>query len=73
MTKKTVDIEYTQIVVDRQALLDVVRALDMGGPTDRLPRAIDKLREPFFTDEYSSGQARTDGTMNTYDLGAPGP
>jgi hypothetical protein len=56
-----------QIVVERQALLDVVRALDLGVTMgNRLPAAMDSLREPFFTDEMSSGKARTDNSMNSY-------
>ena len=55
------------IEVDRQALLDVVRALDIGAAHDRLPRAMDALREPFFADEISSGTARTDGSLNSYE------
>jgi hypothetical protein len=33
---------------------------------NRLPAAMDSLREPFFTDEMSSGKARTDNSMNSY-------
>jgi hypothetical protein len=55
-----------QIVVKRQALLDVVRALELGITDNRLPAAMDSLREPFFTDEVSSGKARTDNSMNSY-------
>lgn len=58
-----------QISIDRQALLDVVRALDIGANTERVPKALDALREPFFVDEITSGVARTDGSMNRYDLG----
>ncbi len=57
----------TTITVDRQALLDVVRALDLGATNGRLPNALDILREPFFPDEFSSGTARTDGKVNSYD------
>lgn len=55
------------ITVDRQALLDVVRALDIGVSQERLPGALDALREPFFQDEISSGTARTDGALNSYE------
>lgn len=63
---RNVTITADQIVVDRQALLDIVRGLDCGLTTCRLPGALDLLREPFFQDEISSGQARTDFTRNTY-------
>lgn len=63
---RDVTITQDQIVVDRQSLLDVVRALDLGGWTDRLPRAMDSLREPFFEDEISSGEARKDFSLNSY-------
>lgn len=56
----------TQIVVERQALLDVVRALDIGVTGGRLPAALDALREPLFSDEMSSGKARTDFSVNKY-------
>lgn len=67
MPTKHVDIDHTQLVVDRQALLTFVRYLDcnMGTATD-LAKAMDKLREPFFNDELSSGTARTDFTVNQY-------
>jgi hypothetical protein len=55
-----------QITVNRQALLDIVRALDIGAKVANLPEAMDQLREPFFVDEISSGKARTDGSMNSY-------
>lgn len=71
MNTKDVTITDRQIVVDRQALLDVVRALDLGGPTHRLPVAMDALREPFFEDEVSSGTARTDFTVNKYEFHQP--
>lgn len=60
------DVAATQIVVDRQALLDIVRALDIGAKVESLPASMDLLREPFFTDEMSSGKARDDFTINTY-------
>lgn len=67
---KDVRLTPDQIVVDRQALLDIVAALDLGlGSHERrqnIPHALDKLREPFFPDEFSSGQARRDFSMNTY-------
>lgn len=56
-----------QIVVNRQALLDLVCALDMGIRQERLPVAMDQLREPFFGDEVSTGVARTDNSMNAYE------
>ncbi|ETW11093.1 hypothetical protein ATO8_18779 [Roseivivax marinus] len=71
MAAKTVEIDHTQIVVSRQALLDVVRALDIGAGRERLPGAMDDLREPFFEDEVSSGQARTDFSLNSYDFREP--
>ena len=67
MQTKDVTITECQIVVDRQALLDVVRALDIGADQGRLPGAMDALREPFFTDEISSGDARKDFTRNAYE------
>jgi hypothetical protein len=63
---KDVTITAAQIVVDRQALLDIVRALDIGADNARLPEAMDSLREPFFADEMSSGKARTDFSLNSY-------
>lgn len=66
MQTKDVTIAETQIVVDRQALLDVVRALDIGADQGRLPNAMDALREPFFSDEISSGEARKDFSLNSY-------
>lgn len=66
MKTKDVTIDETQIVVDRQAMLDVVRALDIGAKNERLPKAMDELREPFFVDEITSGKARTDFTVNKY-------
>ena len=60
-------IRQDQIMIDRQALLTFVRYLDcnMGTATD-LASAMDKLREPFFTDEISSGNARVNFTVNKY-------
>ena len=66
MTTKDVTISQDQIVVDRQALLTIVRALDIGHRSPDLPLSLDKLREPFFEDEFSSGKARKDFTMNKY-------
>jgi hypothetical protein len=66
MKTMNVTLNPTQIVVDRQALLDVVAALDIGARSDRLPHAMDALREPFFVDELSSGNARQDFTVNKY-------
>ena len=66
MAVKELNIDHTEIVVNRQALLDVVRALDIGAKVADLPRSMDLLREPFFTDEISGGKARTDFSMNTY-------
>ena len=66
MQTKDVTITEAQIVVDRQALLDMVRALDIGAKSDRLPRAMDALREPFFVDEISTGEARRDFATNRY-------
>ena len=62
-----VELQEDQIVVNRQALLDLVCALDMNVRPDRLPHAMDKLREPFFSDEVSTGFARTDNSMNSYE------
>ena len=66
---KTMDttISQDQIIIDRQALLTFVRYLDcnMGTSTD-IAAAMDKLREPFFTDEISSGKARMDFSVNEY-------
>ena len=67
MKTKDVTITEDQIVVDRQALLVVVRALDIGAAHDNLPAAMDKLREPFFEDEVCSGAARKDFTLNSYE------
>ena len=54
--------------MDRQALLDLVRALDIGAEAqDGLPAAMDVLREPFFADEISDGKARRDFSTNTYE------
>lgn len=66
MQTKDVTITQDQIVVDRQALLDLVRALDIGAQNDRLSKAMDALREPLFTDEISSGNARQDFSLNSY-------
>jgi hypothetical protein len=66
MDTKTVEIDETQIVVSRQALLTLVRAMDGMSIPSTLPLAMDDLREPFFTDEVSSGVARTDFSMNKY-------
>lgn len=71
MTTKTVTITERQIVVDRQALLTLVRALDIGARTDDLPKALDALREPFFVDEITSGKARTDFSVNRYKISVP--
>ena len=61
-------LDETQIIVDRQALLDLVRALDIGAEAqDGLPAAMDVLREPFFADEISDGKARRDFSTNTYE------
>lgn len=59
-------INQDQIIVDRQALLDLVASIDVGLRGDRLPRAMDALREPFFPDEISSGNARKDFAVNKY-------
>jgi hypothetical protein len=66
MQTKDVTITEAQIVVDRQALLDIVRALDIRANIDRLPFSMDILREPFFVDEFSTGKARKDFTLNQY-------
>jgi hypothetical protein len=66
MQTKDVTITQDQIVVDRQALLNVVRALDIGAKIDGLPLSLDLLREPFFVDEISGGTARKDFTLNAY-------
>lgn len=66
MTTKAVTIDHTEIVVNRQALLAVVRALDIGASQSNLPHALDLLREPFFADEITSGKAREDFSMNEY-------
>lgn len=67
---KTQDVTITedQIVVNRQALPTLVSVLDMGGRVQELPAAMDKLREPFFPDEFSTGKARTDFSMNKYEF-----
>lgn len=70
MQTRNVIITEEQIVIDRQALLDIVRALDIGADQARLPKAMDKLREPFFADEISSGKARKDFSFNSYLLSA---
>ena len=65
--EKQVTITEDQIVVSRQSLLEVVRALDLGrSDMSRIPNALDDLREPFFSDEMSSGQARRDFSVNKY-------
>jgi hypothetical protein len=66
MTLKSVNIDHTEIVVNRQALLDMVRALDIGATVANLPEAMDLMREPFFVDEISGGTSRTDFSMNKY-------
>ncbi len=66
MKTKHVTITEDQIVTDRQALLDLVASIDVGLRGDRLPRAMDALREPFFQDEISSGEARKDFSVNQY-------
>lgn len=66
MQTKDVTITQDQIVVDRQALLDIVRALDIGAKASHLPFSLDMLREPFFVDEIIGGVARKDFTLNTY-------
>lgn len=71
MQTREVTITENQIVVDRQALLDLVSALDCGARKDRLPHAMDLLREPFFPDEVSSGEARKDFSMNEYEVPIP--
>lgn len=68
MAIKSVNIDHTEIVVNRQALLDVVRTLDIGAKVADLPAAMDLLREPFFTDEFSGGTARTDFSVNQYEF-----
>ncbi|MEM7751769.1 MAG: hypothetical protein AAF230_00050 [Pseudomonadota bacterium] len=66
MAIRILPVHETEIVINRQALLDVVCALDMGIRSERLPNALDALREPFFVDEFSSGTARTDFSVNQY-------
>ena len=65
MQTKDITINEGQIVMDRQAVLNIVRALDIGAKVDTA-RAMDVLREPFFVDEISSGNARKDFTVNSY-------
>lgn len=65
---KSVTINSDEIVVSRQALLDLVCAIDIGARTERVPLAMDALREPFFADEVATGQARKDFSLNKYDL-----
>lgn len=65
MQTKDVTITESQIVMDRQAVLDIVRALDIGAKVNTA-EAMDALREPFFRDEISSGNARKDFTLNSY-------
>ena len=60
-------INQDQIMVDRQALLDVVRALDIGAKDADIPKAMDALREPFFADEVATGKARKDFAVNKYE------
>lgn len=69
MQTKDVTITADQIVMDRQAVLDIVRALDIGAVSNTA-QAMDKLREPFFVDEISSGNARKDFSLNSYLLSA---
>ena len=68
MLTKDVTITENQIVVDRQSILDTVRALDIGAKVNasKLSQAMDNLREPFFPSEISSGNARKDFRMNKY-------
>ena len=66
MKTKNVIITEDQIVVNLQALLMLVAAIDMGLRLHELPTAMDQLREPFFPDEFSSGKARKDFSMNHY-------
>jgi hypothetical protein len=68
MKTKTVTITADQIVVSRQALLAMVSAIDMGSRMQDLPAAMDQLREPFFPDEFSTGKARQDFSMNKYEF-----
>ena len=65
MAIQDITIDHTEIVVNRQGLLDLVRALDIGAKVDTAA-AMDLMREPFFADEISSGVARTDFTINEY-------
>lgn len=67
MQTKKVEISQKEIVVNRQALLDVVRALDIRADLSRVPAALDHLREPFFGEEMASGIARTDFSINQYE------
>lgn len=66
MSVKKITLDHTEIVVNRQALLTMVRALDIGHKSPDLPYSMDRLREPFFADEITSGKAREDFSMNTY-------
>jgi len=66
MTKKSVTIDHTEIVVNRQGLLDLVRVLDINASGVDVARAMDLMREPFFSDEMSKGIARTDFEVNSY-------
>jgi hypothetical protein len=60
-------INQDQIIVDRQALLVLVRCLDCDMGTAReIVSAMDKLREPFFADEIATCKARKDFTLNKY-------
>lgn len=68
LNTKTVTITEKEIVVDRQSLLILVAALDMGLQVPSLPAALDNLREPFFPDEFETGRSRRDFSMNKYDL-----
>ena len=70
MKTKEVTITEAQIVVDRQALLHIVRALDIGADQTPIPKALDALREPFFVDEITTGEARKDFSMNSFLLSA---
>jgi len=70
MAKKSVTLDHTEIVVNRQGLLDLVRALDIGAKDVDVSRAMDLMREPFFSDEMSKGIARTGFEVNSYFLSA---
>ncbi len=67
MPTKPTTITDDQLVVDRQALLTFVRYIDCNmGTANDLALAMDRLREPFFTDEISSGKARKGFAVNQY-------